>query len=81
MIWYVYVLQSVTGRLYTGISPDPVSRLAKHNAGKGAKATRAGRPWRIVHQETLGTKGDALRREAAIKRLSRAEKLRLVKAG
>ncbi len=77
--WYVYVLYSVSsGRLYTGISTAPSRRLGEHNAGKGAKATRAGRPWRIVRTETLPTKGLALKREAAIKKLRRAEKLVLV---
>lgn len=78
-VWYVYVLYSVsTGRLYTGISTSPSRRLAEHNAGRGAKATRSGRPWKIVRTETVLTKGAALRREAAIKKLKRAQKLVLV---
>jgi putative endonuclease len=77
--WYVYVLYSVTtGRLYTGISTDPHARLEKHNAGKGAKNTRYGRPWRIVHTEPARSKGVALKREAAIKKLHRRDKLILV---
>jgi putative endonuclease len=77
--WYVYVLYSATSeKLYTGISTEPVRRLKEHNEGKGAKATRAGGPWLIVHTETVASKSDALKREAAIKKLSRAEKLKLV---
>lgn len=77
--WYVYVLFSAeTAKLYTGISPDPRRRLDQHNAGKGAKATRAGRPWLLVHVEPMQSKSEALKREAAIKKLSRAEKLALV---
>jgi putative endonuclease len=79
--WYVYVLYSVTtGRLYTGISTSPTRRLEEHNTGKkGAKATRGGRPWKIVRVEMLGTKSAALKREAAIKKFKRAEKLLLVR--
>ncbi len=77
--WYVYVLYSVsTGRLYTGISTSPARRLGKHNAGTGAKATRRGRPWKIVHVETKDSKSEALKREYAIKQLKRAQKLVLV---
>ena len=80
MKWYVYVLYSITtGRLYTGISTAPSRRLDEHNTGKkGAKATRAGRPWKIVHVEEFCTKSQALKREYAVKRLKRAAKLLLV---
>jgi putative endonuclease len=77
--WYVYVIYSFsTGRLYTGISTSPTRRLEEHNAGKGAKATRAGRPWKIVRVEMGGTKSNALKREAAIKKLNHSQKLILV---
>lgn len=77
--WYVYVIYSVTtGKLYTGISTSPTRRLGKHNAGKGAKATRVGRPWKIVHIEEKPTKSAALKREIEIKRMKRAQKLVLV---
>lgn len=76
--WFVYIIQSqITFKLYTGISTDPELRLKKHNLGKGAKATRAGRPWKIVYLELCRSKGAALRRECAIKKLRRAEKLAL----
>lgn len=79
-IWWVYVIQSEpTGRLYTGISTDPDRRLIEHNTSRlGAKATKAGRPWKTVYREQMSSKGDALRREIAIKKLTRAQKLRLV---
>jgi putative endonuclease len=77
--WYVYVIYSVsTGRLYTGISTSPTRRLEEHNAGKGAKATRAGRPWKIVRVEMARSKSNALKREAAIKKLNHSQKLLLV---
>jgi len=77
-MWYVYILRSsITNRLYTGIALDPKARLTKHNAGKGAKFTRTGRPWEIVYIEPAESQGDALRRELAIKAMSREAKLRL----
>jgi predicted GIY-YIG superfamily endonuclease len=77
--WFVYIIQStVDGRLYTGISPDVATRIAKHNAGKGAKTTRRGRPWVLVHTEGPMALGAALRRERAIKKMSREAKLRLI---
>lgn len=77
--WFVYVLYSVTtGRLYTGIAIDPRKRLEKHNDGKGAKNTRHGKPWLLVYVEPKPGKSEALKREAAIKKLKRKEKLLLV---
>lgn len=68
----------VDGRLYTGITDDLPRRLAAHNAGKGAKATRPWRPWKVVRIEPQPDKSSALRREAAIKRLTRPAKERLL---
>lgn len=78
-IWWVYLLQStVTGRLYIGISTDVNRRLIEHNTSrKGARATRAGRPWVILYQEKIGDKGPALSREYELKQLRREAKLRL----
>jgi putative endonuclease len=81
LTWFVYIIQSEpSGTLYTGIALDPDDRLRKHNGvlKGGAKATRAGRPWLIVYLESCEDKSAALRREAAIKKLSREEKLTLV---
>lgn len=78
-MWSVYVLQSIEhGHLYTGIALDVLARLAAHNAGKGAKRARAQRPWRLVYVEDGHTHSTALKRELAIKGLSRAAKLRLL---
>ena len=79
--WFLYILRTGTFKLYTGISPDPEARLKKHNSGKGAKFTRVGGPWVIVYLEPVGSKGDALRRERAVKKLSRAQKLQLIQRG
>jgi uncharacterized protein (TIGR02453 family) len=83
MAWHVYVARCGDGTLYTGITTDPERRESAHNAGRGASYTRARRPVRLVHLESAADRSAALRRELAIKRLSRGEKERLVmmKAG
>jgi putative endonuclease len=66
--WNVYVLMNGAGITYTGIAINVEARLAQHNAGIGARFTRGRGPWRILHAEGPLSHGDALRREAAIKR-------------
>lgn len=68
MTWYVYVLLNEGGTSYTGIAKDVAARIDRHNAGTGARFTRGRGPWRVVHVEGPFEHGDALRREAAIKR-------------
>ena len=77
--WVVYIIQSrATGKLYTGITTDPTRRVREHNGSKrGAKATRTGRPWKLFFTEKAADKSSALRREASIKKLSRADKILL----
>ena len=77
-MWQVYILRCADGTLYTGSTNDVEKRLAAHNAGRGAKYTRARRPCARVYVEEAADKGAALRREAAIKRLTRTQKLRLI---
>ena len=76
--WWVYILHCADDTLYTGSTTDVERRLSQHNAGKGAKYTRAPRPAELVYREFCGNRSAALRREAAIKRPSRAEKLALI---
>jgi putative endonuclease len=76
----VYIARCVDGSLYTGIAKDVKTRLAAHNAGRGAAYTRSRRPVKLVHREDGFTRGKALSREAGIKALSRVEKLALLKA-
>ena len=78
--WWVYLLRCSDGSLYTGIARDVDRRAAVHNSGKGAKYTRARRPVTVVWREELEDKGAALRREAAIKRLTHPQKLALFTA-
>jgi putative endonuclease len=66
--WYVYVLLNGADTAYTGIALDVADRLARHNAGEGARFTRGRGPWRLIHVEGPLPHGDALRREAAIKK-------------
>lgn len=78
-LWYVYILLCGDGTLYTGITDNVECRLKKHRAGVGAKYTRGRGPIRLVYQETAESRSQALRRECAIKRLPRSEKLKLIK--
>ena len=66
--FFVYVLRNGNGTLYTGIAKDVDTRLAQHNADAGARFTRGRGPWQVVHTEGPLAQGDALRREAALKR-------------
>lgn len=77
--WLVYVLRCADGSLYTGITTDPDRRLAQHNAGTASKYTRCRRPVVMVHREARRDRGAALRREAAIKALSRRQKETLIR--
>jgi putative endonuclease len=78
--WSVYVLECSDGSLYTGISKDVKARLAAHNAGRGGAYTRTHRPVVLLYQEKGFSRAAALRREAAIKRLSRPRKELLVRS-
>ena len=71
---YVYMVECADGTLYTGWTVDVEARLTAHNTGRGGRYTRGRRPVRLVYRETVPTKSCALRREAAIRRLSRTDK-------
>ncbi len=75
----VYLLHCRDGSLYTGITNDLPRRLAAHRAGKASAYTRARGPVRVVYREPVADRSAALRREAAIKRLTRAKKLELIR--
>ena len=78
MSWQVYVLRCGDGSLYTGIARDALARLRQHEAGKGARYTRGRGPLVMVLLEPAASHGDALRREAAIRKLGRAGKEALI---
>lgn len=71
---YMYVLECVDGSLYTGYAVDVHARLAVHNAGKGAKYTRARLPVSLLAYASFETKHDAMHAEYVFKQLTRDEK-------
>ena len=77
MKWQIYIIECRDGSLYTGITIDLEKRLAAHNAGKGAKYTTARRPVQLVYREGAANRSEASKRENAIKKLNRNEKLAL----
>ena len=74
----VYIVRCSDGSLYTGVTNDLDRRVAAHQDGSGAKYTRSRRPVTLVLHEPAEGKGEALKREAAIRRLSRTQKLELI---
>ncbi len=79
--YYTYMVECSDGSLYTGYTNDLDNRIKVHNLGKGAKYTRSRLPVRLVYYEVFDNKNDAMKRECAIKKLSREAKLALIKTG
>ncbi|WP_282929568.1 GIY-YIG nuclease family protein [Anaerococcus sp. Marseille-Q7828] len=77
---YVYILRCKDNSLYTGWCMDLEKRIALHNSGKGAKYTRSKRPCKLVYYEEIDNKSEALKREIAIKKLTKARKEDLVRS-
>ncbi|MEG0805877.1 MAG: GIY-YIG nuclease family protein [Lachnospiraceae bacterium] len=75
---YTYILKCNDGSLYTGWTNDIKKRLEDHNHNRGAKYTRGRTPVTLVYLEEFETKSQALKREAAIKKLTRKEKDELI---
>lgn len=73
--WWLYLLACRDGRTYTGIATDVAARFELHRSGKGAKFTRSNPPVRILGTRAYATKSEALKAEAALKKLNRAAKL------
>ena len=80
MAWFVYVLRCNGNTLYTGITTDTERRLEAHRRGLASKYTRSRLPVSLVYHESQPTRSLALKREAEIKRLSRTDKLELIRA-
>ena len=76
--WIVYMVQCSDGSLYTGITKDVVRRCQQHNAGTASRYTRSRRPVKLVYQEDQPDQSSALKREAAIKAITRREKLAMI---
>ena len=77
MGWQTYIIKCIDGSLYTGITIDLEKRLAAHNAGKGAKYTASRKPVQLVYREDAANRSEASKRENAIKKLNRNDKLAL----
>lgn len=78
MSHFAYMVRCADGSLYCGYSTDPIAREKAHNSAKGAKYTRSRLPVKLVYAEEYGDKSSALKREAALKRLTHAQKEELV---
>lgn len=76
--WFVYILRCADGTFYTGMTDDVIRREAVHNSGKGAKYTRGRTPVQVVYSEECESYSAALKREYAIKKLRRQEKIELL---
>ena len=75
--WYTYLVKCADGSLYCGSTTDVAARVAKHNSGKGAKYTRMRRPVELVWWEHAGSMSDAFKKEYRIKRMARADKIKM----
>lgn len=75
---FVYILECGDGSLYTGWTTDIEDRINTHNSGQGAKYTRSRLPVKLVYFEEVENRSAALKREAAIKKLTRDKKIKLI---
>jgi putative endonuclease len=80
MTCYCYILECSDGTFYTGWTTDPQRRVSQHNKGIGAKYTRARRPVKMVYIEEQENRKEAMKRELAIKKMKRAQKIKLIEA-
>lgn len=78
-LWFVYILRCSGGSLYTGVTTDLERRTVQHNTGTAARYTRGRAPVRVVYCEPGGTRSFALKREFAIKSMTRREKEALIR--
>jgi len=74
------MVRCADGTLYTGYARDPDARAQVHNSGRGARYTSGRRPVRLVYSERYESRGDALKREHQVKRLTRVGKEALITA-
>jgi len=77
--WFVYILGCADSSLYTGIAKDVSRRCRQHNAGTASRYTRCRLPVKVVYREVQPARSSALKREAAIKAMTRQEKLAMIR--
>lgn len=85
MSWQVYIVECSDSTLYTGVTTDIDRRIDEHNgaagtANKGAKYTRVRRPVLLKYQEECDNRSEACKREAAIKKMNKTQKIALIKS-
>jgi putative endonuclease len=79
-VWFVYIIETERGHLYTGITTDLKRRFEEHaSSKKGAKFFRSSAPVKLVFSKKMANRSEASRYEAAIKKLPRSSKLKLIK--
>ena len=76
--WFVYIVRCNDDTLYTGMTNDIVRRIDQHNAGTASRYTRVRRPVELVYQQQVESRSAALKREYAIKQLTRKQKEQLI---
>ncbi len=81
-MWYIYIVRCADTTLYTGVTTDIQRRIREHNGeiANGAWYTKLRRPITLVYRETTGSRSGALKRERAIKKLSKQQKENLTKS-
>jgi len=81
--WYLYLIRVKNGSLYTGIAMDVERRFSEHVAGgkQGAKYLRGRGPLKLVFRQKIGSRSQALKTEAAVKKMPRAQKENLIREG
>jgi putative endonuclease len=78
---YVYILQCGDGTYYTGYTTNVEKRLSVHASGKGAKYTRGRLPVKLIYKKQCANKSEALKEEYKIKKLTKQQKMKLMKMG
>ena len=76
--YYVYIILTVNNKLYCGYTDDVEKRYKLHKVGKGAKFTRANKPFKLVYTAEFASKSEAQKEEYRIKRLTRKQKEKMI---
>ncbi len=80
-VWFVYLLECLNGKIYTGITTNVEARFNKHLSGKGAKFTKMKPPFHIIATQQCENCSEASKLECQIKKISPAQKRALNEVG